>query len=60
MTIVGLKWIVRLLSPPNDCVTFSAGIGDTIRLSRKKAKLINFRNNQPVYQHSFQKFATLD
>ena len=60
MKIVGLKGIVRPPSPPNHCVTFSAGIGATIRISSKKAKLIHFDNNQPVSQHSFQKFATLD
>jgi len=60
MPIVGLKGIVRPLSPPNHCVTFSAGMGATIRISSKKAKLIHFSNNRPVSQHSFQKFATLD
>ena len=60
MPIVGLKGIVHLLSPPNHYVTFSAGMGATIRLSSKKSKLIYFSNNQPVSQHSFQKFATLD
>ena len=60
MTIVGLKGIVRPLSPPNHCVTFSAGMGATISISSKKAKLINFSNNQPVSQLSFQKFAILD
>ncbi len=60
MTIVGLKGIVRPPSPPNHCVTLSAGMGATIRISSKKAKLIHFSNNQPVSQHSFQKFATLD
>ena len=60
MTIVGLKGIVRPPSPPNHCVTLSAGMGATIRISSKKAKLIHFSNNQPVSQHSFQKFSTLD
>ena len=60
MPIVGLKGIVPPLSPPNHCVTVSAGIGANIMLSSKKAKLIHFSNNQPVSQHSFQKFVTLD
>ena len=60
MTIVGLTGIVHQLSPPSHCVTFSAGMGDTIRIPSEKAKLINFSNNQPVSQHSFQKFSTLD
>ena len=60
MTIVGLTGIVHQLSPPSHCVTFSAGMGATIRISSEKAKLINLSNNQPVSQHSFQKFATLD
>ena len=61
MSIVGLKGIVHPLSPPpNHCVTFSAGMGVTIRLSSKKAKLTHFSKNQPVSQHSFQKFVTLD
>jgi len=48
MTIVGLTGIVHQLSPPSHCVTFSAGMGDTIRIPSEKAKLINFSNNQPV------------
>jgi len=60
MTIVGLKGIVPQLPPQSHCVTFSAGMGATIRIFSKKAKLIHFSNNQLVSQHFFQKFATLD
>ena len=60
MPNVGLKGFVPPLSPPNHCVNFSAEMGATIRLPSKKAKLIHFSNNQPVSQHSFQKFVTLD